>query len=204
MDSLNDGELIQQFRNGQTQAFNLLVWRWQKPVLNFLYRFLGNSQDAEDVNQRTFMKVYQKLSSLKDVEKFQVWLYQVAANQARDFLRRQKRRSFFSIGFSMDSKSETEGDFVPEIADPESLKAESGLHQEELRNIFEQAMEEIPEEQRMVIIMKIYQGLKFSEIADILHESLNTVKSRMYYGIKALRQVLQKQNLNEEVLNYEL
>lgn len=204
MASLNDGELIRQFCNGQTQAFNLLVSRWQKPMLNFLYRFLGNAQDAEDVNQKTFMKVYQKLSGLKDVEKFQVWLYQVAANQARDFLRRQKRRSFFSIGFSSVSKSETEGNVVPEIADPESLNAENSLHQEELRNIFEQAMEEIPEEQRIVIIMKIYQGLKFFEIADMLQESLNTVKSRMYYGIKALRQVLQKQNISEEVLNYEL
>ena len=204
MDGLNDGELIRQFCNGQTQAFNLLVCRWQKPVLNFLYRFLGNAQDAEDVNQKTFMKVYQKLSGLKDVEKFQVWLYQVAANQARDFLRGQKRRSFFSIGFNKGSKSGTEGDIVPEIADPESLNAESGLHREELRNIFEQAMDEIPEEQRIVIIMKIYQGLKFFEIADMLQESLNTVKSRMYYGIKALRQVLRKQNLSEEVLNYEL
>ena len=204
MDSFSDAELIQRYCKGQTQAFNLLVGRWQVPMLNFLYRFLGNAQDAEDVNQRTFMKVYQKLSSLKDVDKFQIWLYQVAANEARDFLRRRKRRSFFSIGSNLGSNSDSEENVVPEILDPKSSEAESGLYQEELRNIFERAMKEIPEEQRVVIIMKIYQDLKFVEIADILQESLNTVKSRMYYGIKALRQVLQKKNVSEEVLSYEM
>jgi RNA polymerase sigma-70 factor (ECF subfamily) len=204
MNDLNDAELIQRFRNGQTQAFNLIVWRWQKPLLNFLYRFLGNLQDAEDVNQKTFLKVYQKISSLKEIERFQVWLYQVAANEARDLLRRKKNRSFLSLGIRTKSNSNFEENNVPDIEDTESVDTDNNIHQAELRKIFEHAMQEIPEEQRVVIIMKIYQDLKFTEIAEILQESLNTIKSRMYYGLKALRQVLQKQNFSEEVLNYEM
>jgi len=204
MNDLNDAELIQRFQNGQTQAFNLIVWRWQKPLLNFLYRFLGNKQDAEDVNQKTFLKVYQKISSLKDIDRFQVWLYQVAANEARDLLRRKKNRSFLSLGIRSKSNSSFEENNIPDIVDSETVDADNNIHQAELRKIFENAMQEIPEEQRVVIIMKIYQDLKFAEIAEILQESLNTIKSRMYYGLKALRQVLQKQNFSEEVLNYEM
>ena len=204
MNDLNDMELINRFRKGQTQAFNLIVWRWQKPLLNFLYRFLGNKQDAEDVNQKTFLKVYQKISSLKEIDRFQVWLYQVAANEARDLLRRKKNRSFLSLGIRSKSNSSFEENNIPDIADSETVDADNNIHQAELRKIFENAMQEIPEEQRVVIIMKIYQDLKFAEIAEILQESLNTIKSRMYYGLKALRQVLQKQNFSEEVLNYEM
>ena len=204
MNELSDAELIHRFRKGQTQAFNLLVWRWQKPLLNFLYRFLGNAQDAEDVNQKTFIKVYKKIAGLKETEKFQVWLYQVAANEARDQLRRRKRRSFFSLGTGNSSDSEFEENVIPEPADSGSSNIESNIHQAELKKIFENAMQEIPEEQRIVIIMKIYQDLKFIEIAEILQESLNTIKSRMYYGLRALREVLKQQNFSEEVLHYEM
>ena len=204
MNDLNDVDLINRFRKGQTQAFNLIVWRWQKPLLNFLYRFLGNMQDAEDVNQKTFLKVYQKISSLKETDKFQVWLYQIAANEARDLLRRLKNRSFYSFGNQLKLKSNSDENMILDIPDSESMDAENNIHQAELRKIFEIAMQEIPEEQRAVIVMKIYQDLKFNEIAEILQESLNTIKSRMYYGLKALRQVLQKQNFSEEVLNYEM
>lgn len=204
MKDVSDADLIHRFRNGQTQAFNLLVWRWQKPILNFLYRFLGNLQDAEDVNQKTFIKVYHKLSGLKEATKFQVWLYQVAANEAKDQLRKRKRHSFLSLSMPGKSPSENGENRLSDLPDPQGNHAERALHQEELKNIFARAMQEIPQEQRAIIIMKIYQDLKFVEIAEILQESLNTVKSRMYYGLKALKQALKKQNFSEEVLHYEL
>ncbi len=204
MNNLSDADLIHRFRSGQTQAFNLLAWRWQKPILNFLYRYLGNVQDAEDASQRTFMKVYQKLHDLKDSSKFQVWLYQVAANQARDQLRHRKRNAFFSIGSNSNPHSDQEPEPFAEIADPEGNNLESRVHQTQLHGIFEEAMRTIPEDQRLIIVMKIYQDLKFVEIAEVLKLPLNTVKSRMYYGIKALRSILNKQNFSEEVLNYEM
>ncbi|HDL17557.1 MAG TPA: sigma-70 family RNA polymerase sigma factor [Bacteroidetes bacterium] len=204
MNDLSDAELIHQFRNGQTQAFNLLVWRWQKPVFNFLYRFLGNLQDAEDVNQKTFIKVYQKISSLKEIDKFRVWLYQVAANEARDQLRKRKRHFFLSLDMQGKSPSENNENITLELPDPGSDDAQQNIYREELKKIFTHAMQEIPQEQREIIIMKIYQDLKFIEIAEILQESLNTVKSRMYYGLKALKKALQKQNFSEEVLHYEV
>ena len=191
MNNLRDAELIERFRKGQIQAFNLLAWRWQKPILNFLYRFLGNVQDSEDACQKTFIKVYQKLIDLQDVNKFRVWLYQVAANQARDQLRHRKRHSFFSLDSNPKRNSE-------------SSKVEGRAHQIQLKSIFESAMQNIPEEQRVIIVMKVYQDLKFIEIAEALKLPINTVKSRMYYGLKALKEILKKQNLTEEALSYEM
>ncbi len=200
MNNFSDAELIERFRKGQIQAFNLLAWRWQKPILNFLYRFLGNVQDSEDACQKTFIKVYQKLIDLQDLNKFRVWLFQVAANQARDQLRHRKRHSFFSI----DSNSNMDDEIVPELPDPESNNMEDNAHGKQLRQIFEEAMQNIPEEQRVVIVMKVYQDLKFIEISEALKLPLNTVKSRMYYGLKALKEILKKQNLSEEALSYEM
>lgn len=204
MNNLSDAELINNFRKGQIQAFNLLAWRWQKPILNFLYRFLGNVQDSEDACQKTFIKVYQKLLDLQDANKFRVWLYQVAANQARDQLRHRKRHSFFSIDSSSKQNPGSDEEIVPNIPDPESNKMEGETHQKQLRHIFQEAMQSIPEEQRVIIVMKVYQDLKFIEIAEALKLPLNTVKSRMYYGLKALKDILKKQNLSEEALSYEM
>jgi len=204
MTDFSDAELIQRFRHGQLHSFNLLVWRWQKPIFNFLYRFLSNQQDAEDACQKTFLKVYQKLSALKETDKFRLWLYQVAANEARDQLRQRKRQPQVSLDAISESRSDAEAGGSPEYSDPATPETDRNLYLTELRQIFAGAMKEIPAEQRVVIVMKIYQGLKFIEIAEILQESQNTIKSRMYYGLKTLRQVLQKQNFSEEVLNYEL
>ena len=154
---MSGAELIERFRKGQIQAFNLLAWRWQKPILNFLYRFLGNVQDSEDACQKTFIKVYQKLMGLQDLNKFRVWLYQVAANQARDQLRHRKRHSFFSV----DSNPNMDDEIVPELPDPESNNLEGNAHGKQLRQILEEAMQTIPNEQRHDNVMKVYRDLKF-------------------------------------------
>ena len=118
MTDFSDAELIDRFRSGQHHSFNLLVWRWQKPMLNFLYRFLGNQQDAEDVCQKTFLKVYQKISALKELEKFHLWLYQVAANEARDQLRRRKRQPQVSLDSTFNSCPDSDPGGYQEYSDP--------------------------------------------------------------------------------------
>lgn len=198
MQHLSDADLIDRFCRGQIHAFNLLVSRWQKPIFNFLYRYLGNVEDAEDACQKTFVKAYRKLSHLKETASFRAWLFQVAANQGRDALRARKRSKILNFGFNNDDHHEDE---IPrDVAE----QMDASVHQQQLRQIFECAMKQIPEEQRIVIVLKIYQGLKFIEISEVLDEPVNTVKSRMYYGLRTLRKVLEKQDYDEEVLRYEM
>ncbi|NOY78780.1 MAG: sigma-70 family RNA polymerase sigma factor [Calditrichaeota bacterium] len=199
MQALTDLELIESFKQGDMHAFNLLVWRWQKPVLNFLVRFVGNIPEAEDLAQQTFLKVFKKLRGLKDPRKFSPWLYRIASNQARDHLRQRKKRAAVSLNRSIDGTSEGETRFDQILADPTMHNPEQLLDQNHLQVVLNRSLQEISEEQRMVIILRFYQGLKFQEIADVLDIPEGTAKTRFYFGLKALRSVFKRRGLTKEV-----
>jgi RNA polymerase sigma-70 factor (ECF subfamily) len=199
---MTDAELIQKFLDGNVEAFNTLVWRWERNVYNFVLRYLGDREEARDVCQQTFIRVYRKLRHLRKPEKFSVWLYQVALNICRDELKRRRNHRTLSLeGLRENPDGEPAALNLP--ADSQTHpEAQAGRH--ELRALLQQALQAIPEEQRVVIIMKEYHGLKFTEIAEILETSVNTVKSRMYYGLTAMRKVFKKWHITEESLRYEV
>ncbi len=199
---MTDEQLITRFIGGDVNAFNTLVWRWQKPIYNFIFRYLGKSEDSKDLTQRVFIKVHKNLKNLKDARKFTSWLYQIALNLCRDQAKSKYATSVHSLDALQESKnfdvsSETEESGFS-LVDPEVT-----LERSELRALLEQALDMIPEEQKTVVIMKEFQGLKFIEIADILKLPVNTVKSRMYYGLNALKKVMDKWNIDMETLRYE-
>jgi RNA polymerase sigma-70 factor (ECF subfamily) len=207
---MTDGDLINKFLNGPdtpegVSAFNTLVWRWEKPMYNFILRYLGKREEARDLTQQVFIKVYRNLARLKDRERFSSWIYQIAANLCRDLIKQRRRRQSFSL------ENLRESGTLDEAAHPElTLHPEASLHPDkvvsrnELKEILEKALQEIPEEQRIVVIMKEYQGLKFTEIAEALGVSVNTIKSRMYYGLSALKKILAQWQIDEEAMLYDL
>ncbi|MBN1155140.1 sigma-70 family RNA polymerase sigma factor [candidate division KSB1 bacterium] len=197
---MTDAQLIEKFLAGEISGFNTLVWRWEKRMFNFIYRYLGDFELSKDVSQKVFIKVYKNLRHLKSPEKFQSWIYQVAANLCKDEIKSLKRRSAISIESIQENNTESNYNIVQ----PEKGQPDTNLNHVELQELIKQALQVIPEEQRVVIIMKEYQGLKFVEIAEVLGEPLNTVKSRMYYGLNALRKVFDRWNISKEVLQYEV
>jgi len=201
---MKDADLIDRFVDGDVEAFNTLVWRWQKPIFNFILRYIGNRDEAEDLTQQVFVRAYRNLPKLKKRGSFSTWIHQIAANLSRDLIKQRRRRS----SVSLDNLQETRSyDFAANAN--LTLLADAPEHPDkivsrnQLRDILEKAMQEIPEEQRIVIIMKEYQGLKFTEIAEALDAPLNTVKSRLYYGLTALRKILNKWQIDEEILQYD-
>jgi RNA polymerase sigma-70 factor (ECF subfamily) len=172
------------------------VWRWEKPIYNFVYRFLGDAEISKDVSQKVFIRLYKNLGKLKDRSKFSSWIYQITANLCRDELKSIKRKRSLSI----ESMNESHNDLAEDL----NYQPDEEVNQLQLRSLIQEALQSIPEEQRIVIIMKEYQGLKFVEIAEALDEPLNTVKSRMYYGLNALRKVFKSWNINQEALQYEM
>ncbi|MCG8604573.1 RNA polymerase sigma factor, partial [bacterium] len=174
-----------------------------KNLYNFTLRYIGDREDAKDVCQKTFIKAYRNLKRLRDHDKFSTWLYQIAVNLCRDELKRRSRRSFFSIEVLHDKHNGVESHLKE---DPSELRVlpDREVQNLDLRELLNRALQSIPEEQRIVIVMKQYQGLKFTEIADILEMSTNTAKSRMYYGLRAMRKVLNKWQINKEILGYEV
>ena len=198
MDTLSDEALIEKFIAGSTEAFNFLVWRWQKKIYSFVYRYVQDTDDAKDITQMTFIRVFKNIRKLRDRTKFRSWLYQIEANISKDELKKRNRRDFTSVD------EEWENENGRKMVHNELLTTGANQDREmdskDLENIIKYALKQIPEEQRIVIILKEYQHLKFTEIAEILKMPVNTIKSRMYYGLKNMKEILLKNNIDEEVL----
>ena len=174
--------MIKQFLAGNQHAFNMLTYKWQKPLFNFCLRYTGDSDCAKDIVQMVLLKIYQKLQTLDDHSKFTSWIFSITRNLCLDEIKRKKH----------DSIEYRELEFI------DSKNQEEEIVNHDVANNIKHALQKIPEDQREVIIFKIYHDLKFIEIADILGVSINTVKSRMYLGLKALGPYVKNLNPLEE------
>jgi RNA polymerase sigma-70 factor, ECF subfamily len=184
---MSDQELISSALAGKTAAFNALVFRWQKRIYTFAYRYTGSSETAQEIAQQTFIRVYKNLPTLKEPERFSSWIYQITMNLCRDH---HKKKTHRTVSIDQWSEQTQTRSLPPELRVKEQEIPDQKMQLAETVGHIHAALSELPEEQRTVIIMKHYQELKFTEIAEILQESVNTVKSRMYYGLAALRKSL--------------
>ncbi len=167
-----DEELITRFQNGDVYAFDLLVRRYKDPLLNFIYRFLGDLVESEDIVQETFYRVYKNKHYYKEVAKFSTWIYTIAGNLAKTELRRRKRRKVFSIHKETAAEKELE---LPDLkSDPE--KEVNTIITE---NIIQKAITSLPQKFRQVIVLRDIQGFSYEEISSIIKVPLGTVKSRV-------------------------
>ena len=105
-EKLTDEQLIKKFQNGDRQSYNELVYRYKDKILNFIFRFTYDRVAAEDLAQDTFLKLYQKKDSYKEISKFSTWLYTIASNLAKTELRKIKRRKTYSISNLSNSEME--------------------------------------------------------------------------------------------------
>ena len=183
--TLTDEELVSRSMAGDTDSFNELILRWERPIYALAYRVIGREEDARDVCQDTFLRAYRALPGFKGEAKFSSWLYRIALNLCRDWIRRQRRAPVLQM---------------PEGADPVEMAGERGpvesietlVARRELSSVVEEAMKLLPEEQRTAIILKEYHGMTFQEIADLQGCPLSTVKTRLYQGLTVLRRHLEK------------
>ncbi len=196
---MTDAELIRRFRDGESHAFNGLVGRWQSRLYNFILRQVGDREEAHDLSQKVLVKAHRNLRRLRDPQKFSTWIYQIAVNTCRDELRRRKRHPTISL-----ESLETGVAQRPDGMVRASPQTDSGIHECELRDLLNRALQCIPQEQRTIVVMKEYEHLKFTEIAAILKLPVNTVKSRLYYGLGNLRKVMDQWNITRETIDYEM
>lgn len=167
-----DEQLIAKFQEGDEYAFDQIVRRYKEPLLNFVFRFIGNSIEAEDIVQDTFYRVYKNKHYYKEVAKFSTWIYTIASNLSKTELRRRRRRKFFSI--HNDSSSEKEYEL------PDSKKGpESNANSIVTEKIIHNAINKLPSKFRQVIILRDVQEFSYEEIASIIKVPLGTVKSRV-------------------------
>lgn len=192
-------QLIEQARAGNELAFSRLVDDWYPRIYNYALKYFADHDLAMEASQRTFIAVHKKLGQLQDVARFKGWLYRIAANYCHEEDRKHKHRwvlPFFQSG-------KTEGPAMQVATEQRHDNPEAVYGQHELSEVLQLALAELPEEQREVVIMKEYEGLKFREIAEALAISENTAKSRLYYGLKAMRKSLLARQIPQESLRYE-
>src|SRR5512139_563221 len=181
-----DEELVARSIAGDHDSFNQLIVRWERPIYALAYRVLGREEDARDVCQETFLRAYRAIPGFKGQAKFSSWLYRIALNLCRDWIRRKKRTPTVEM---------------PEGVDMIELAAEQGpaesiedlVARREMSRAVAQAMTRLPDEQRTAIILKEYHGLTFQEIAELQGCPLSTVKTRLYQGLSVLRRQLEAQ-----------
>ncbi len=172
---VEDRDLILKTRRGDVDAYNVLVSRWEKRVYNYLLRVVRNREDALDLCQETFLKAYRGLARLQEIERFPQWLFRIAHNETVSMFRRNK------LDFE---------DQDTELAESSVTLAGSAAERFELNLAVKRALDGLKPEQREMVVLKVYQGFKFHEIAEILSCPVSTVKSRLYSAFEALRGTL--------------
>ena len=199
---MHSDNLIARAREGDKSAQGKLVQLWYKRIYNFGYKFFFDHDLAMEVAQKTFISMHRNIEGLNELARFKSWLYTIAINYCREEARKQKANR--SVSLEELQPGEGEESYAWEVSSHRRENPERQLQQMELSDILQQCLLEISVEQREVVIMKEYEGLKFREIAEVLNISENTVKSRMYYGLDGLKKILERKKITKDTIGYEL
>lgn len=174
----SDKDLFDRAREGDEDALNIFIQIYQQKIFRLAYAFFREREEALDVVQETFMKVYEKIDYFQKTENVQSWLFQIARNICIDRYRKKT------------SKKRKPGTTLGEINILEVPNDDSLEKKEELQPIIAEALEELTPRQRLVVILKHINGLKFEEIAQVLGISSGTVKSLHFKALRNLRRIL--------------
>lgn len=178
-----DEQLIERFQNGDMYAFDLIVKRYKDQLINFVYHFLGDRIDAEDVVQETFLRVYKNKHLYRNIAKFSTWIYTIAGNLAKTELRRRKRRRLMSISqMGFDSR---DYDITDEKPTPDN-SVDGKIKEETIRS----EIDKLPVRFKEVVVLRDIQEFSYEEISDILDIPIGTVKSRVNRGRSRLQKKL--------------
>lgn len=168
---VEDRDLIARTRRGNVDAYNVLVSRWERRVFSYLVKLTGQREEAQDLAQDVFLKAWQNLGKLEDPAKFSSWLFRIAHNEAYSLLRRNRPESESAV-------------------EPLTGEAMARLYPAETAMAVRSALALLSAEQREVVALKIYEGFKFEEIAQVLDTPVSTVKSRLYTALDILKDAL--------------
>jgi len=191
--SPQEASLIRACQQGDQTAFNLLVWRWEKPLFNFTYKYVGDAHLAQDLVQETFLRVLKSIRGYEHRGAFSTWLYRIAVNLCKDHFRK-KRVPMVSLH---DYYTTSSGDrvYVKDCLADERAGSDEALAAADREELVRRLLAGLPEEQRIVILLKEYQALKFREIAEVLDVPEGTVKARLYRGLRTMREQLESSGI---------
>lgn len=183
----NDQILIKKYLQGDKQSLELLINQYLKPIYSFVYRYVGNEQEAEDITQEVFVKAWRNLKKFDRNKSFKTWLFSIAKNSCIDFLKKKK-----TIPFSEFYIENGDNLITDTLADPSPLPQEL-LEKTEMTQMLNSALEKLPPKYRMVLFLRYNDHFNFREIAESLSEPLSTITSRHRRALIMLKEILTKQ-----------
>ena len=176
-----DQQLVQRVQSGDKSAFNLLVLKYQHRVLKLVSRFVNDAAEAEDVAQEAFIKAYRAIPSFRGDSAFYTWLYRIAINTAKNTLVSNRRRP---VDFDLDLQDPDQYERQARLKDADT--PEGVMLTEEIREVVERAMEQLPEDLRTAIVLRELEGLSYEEIAEAMDCPVGTVRSRIFRAREAI------------------
>ena len=181
----DDVDLMLRVKAGDAEAFNQLMDKYQRTVVNLVFRFTGDAENAEDLAQEVFLRIYRAAPRYEPKAKFFTYLYQVTLNLCRNERERNTRRK----ASSLDSRG-AQDDKAWEIADPE-VGAETLVQRQEMAAQVQAAIQDLPQEQRQLLILQRFQDLGYEELAEVTAQTVSAVKAKLHRARLALKKKLE-------------
>ncbi len=189
----SDNSLVERCKDGDIDAFDELVNKYKKQAYYFAYSMISNQSDAEDISQEAFVRVYKNIYKFKGKASFKTWFYRIIINLCRSHLRHRYLVAKFSFHFrqkdEMTDEPEKTLDTSIEDTSWQSSPVKAAINKE-LNTAIENAVKSLPKKQKEIFVLKHFQGLKISEVADILDATEGGIKASLFKAIKNLRTYL--------------
>ena len=189
-----DARLMLRLKNGEEHVLNELMSRWQQPLVSFIYRYIGQETEALDLAQETFVRVYQTRHRYTVQGKFSTWLFAIAANLSRNYLRWRQRRGD-SASEGRDVRGERAPAELAESVQSEDDSPDQAAMRSESISLVKEVVDQLPHDLKTIILLYEYQGLSYEEIASVLGCSIKAVEMKLYRTRKLLRERLLRSNL---------
>jgi RNA polymerase sigma-70 factor (ECF subfamily) len=194
MMKITNEDLMCRVSAGDKHAYEALVYRHQRSVLNFIFRFLGDRTEAEDLTQEVFLRVWKSAKTYKPDAKFTTWLYRIAINLCINRQRALRIRKWLSASQPHEQKQNSEDTFSPDESAQTATAENHLIHSEQTRHLLD-ALNNLPTSQRLAIVLKIYDGLSYHEISRLMNRSVSAVDSLLIRAKKNLRKKLTKKKI---------
>ena len=199
MNTLTDEQLLQEHRCGRSERFELLVRRYSEELFRFAYRLLGSPAAAEDIVQETFLQVHLSMERFDVSRRFRPWVFTIAANKARDYLRSQKRRPEVPLDAVADGSSDG-GPSFREFLSGRSVGPAVALEREERSSRVRQLVEQLPLYLKEVLVLGYYHGFAYKQMADVLDVPIGTIKSRLHSAVAKMGDLISALEPDEDQL----
>lgn len=186
---MNDNGIIEKLKQGNDSAFKELVETYRNMVVNTCFGLLHNTEDAEDVAQDVFIEVFRSVASFRADSKISTWLYRIAVNRSLNFIRDNKKRKWFQ---SFDDLMESKKEALNQLNYQSSDDPESEMENSQRALLLHEAIDSLPENQRVAFTLNKYEDLAYKEISEVMNLSVSSVESLIHRAKKNLQKKLYK------------